>query len=556
MKRALDESVFLLKDESGFLALLRYCLYNWYCDIKVDDDVLKESKYYKTLYEYFVGRGIITVAAEVYYVDREYRDSYYLYYARKHSNYERFALRICLFQGDLRKALLDYNIEKLQTAFVGSCVFRPLEIGMIGRTLIAPRFFLNSTKRKYFLRTANYHISLFGMKLTVEAFPYMMQDVETITCAEVTVLNMLDYFSTQYNDYRFILPSDINRIISQYGYERVLPSKGINYEMLTKVLSMQGFSPKMYMTKQNLPTWNIKRTLHRYVDSGIPIAVEVEIPQNGGLHSVVCIGYGRQGNEQDVALLPSITRVYSNIDAGRTNKLYFQDLADACNEYVIMDDNQIPYKNTLIGEKIISTKGHKQMYYMGDKKIIGFTVPLHSRMIMDALEAEAICLNLLAQKETSFATCCSAEFIGEDIEDISEYNIGSSIKSPIILRFFLASASTYRKERVQAFSNKDIKDQYALLPLPHFVWVCEIFSKKSFKENKIIGEIVLDGTSSAHAQFDSILLLRYPYRFGVRYPGDNTNDLFEMFKNTINACEYIQSFSGNLFPLGERNKAI
>lgn len=42
-----------------------------------------------------------------------------------------------------------------------------------------------------------------------------MQDGETTTCAEVTILNLMDYFGKKYCEYRSILPSDIVSIVEK-----------------------------------------------------------------------------------------------------------------------------------------------------------------------------------------------------------------------------------------------------------------------------------------------------------------------------------------------------
>ena len=65
-------------------------------------------------------------------------------------------------------------------------------------------------------------------------------------CAEVTLLNLLEYYSNSYNDYRIIVPSEIIENEQKHSHERVLPVRGITYPVLTKVLSEFGFSPRLY----------------------------------------------------------------------------------------------------------------------------------------------------------------------------------------------------------------------------------------------------------------------------------------------------------------------
>ena len=91
-----------------------------------------------------------------------------------------------------------------------------------------------------------------------------------------------------------------------------------------------------------------------------------------------------------------------------------------------------------------------------------------------------------------------------------------------------------------------------MLPLPHFVWVCELYSLQSFANHEIIGEIVLDGTAAPNTTNDSLLLLHYPYRFGVRYPEEGIDALLDKFAEILDDWRPIKAFSGNLFLLGER----
>jgi hypothetical protein len=284
MKRNISDSICVIKNRADAKEVLCNCLLwnNRQTEEIADDSDLMHSTAYVLLANLFGFRlengcliqknsaSVRTVFLEGYYVDKEYRDSYYLYYSRKHSQYNRFSLRVSVFDGNIKNSILNYDIKRLNSCFIGCCVVRPLKIGTIGRTLVSPRYLLeeaNESGKKYLIRTTEYSVSPFGVPLHIEAFPYMMQNNETVTCAEVTLLNMLDYFSAQYNDYRYILPSDIHDAITQFSFERLLPSNGLHYEMLTKVLSTQGFAPKLYMSKQLHSTWDIRRLLSRYVES-------------------------------------------------------------------------------------------------------------------------------------------------------------------------------------------------------------------------------------------------------------------------------------------------
>lgn len=585
---SLLNSVKLIESEEDAAVLIRYCLCGWYRpemqEVQETDEGIHYGKFQlqdtveQKILANLLGYEIVkvseekfalkrrdeqkqkrTVMTELYYVDREYRDSYYMYYARKHSDYERFTMRIIIFAGDVVSEIAQYQAEKLQKCFIGSCVLRPLQVGAIGRSLISPQYILCQQSKDYYIRTTKYHLTPFGISLDVEAFPYMMQDGETVTCAEVTLIDIFDYFSSQYADYKYLCPSEIQKIVSRHSFERVLPSKGLNYEMLSRVLSDQGFEPKLYMSKQKLATWDIRRCLSRYVESGIPVAVELQDPQTSAYHSVICIGREKRKQAKDV--IGSVERQYSlNTGTNRDqNVLHFYDTADSYTEYVVMDDNNIPYQPVQIVPKMIKNeKGtkKKKVYSMGNQIVYGLAAPLHTRMVIDAEQAESLSLTFLATPELNLATLYRNIGPGriEGADEIYE-TLGTTKENPLIIRLFLTSAATYRRQRVAATEHPEMKDVYAQLPLPHFVWVCELYTTKSYDQSKAIGEIVLDGTASPNAEQGSIVLMQYPYRLGYKYPDEPSVTLFERLNEVIETWKPFGAFDRNVFKNGLRNQS-
>lgn len=250
-----------------------------------------------------------TIVHENYHIDKSYRDTYYMYFSSQHFDVPRYSRRFSFFEGVVDyKDFISYDMEDfcLQDKFVGACVVNPLGDGLIGRTLIEPRYIIRKEDYPVYMRTSKFDLNILGRRLTVRAFPFRMQDQETMSCAEVTLLNILEHYSNSYNDYRDINPSEIIEHEQMHNHERVLPSKGMTYPILTKVLADFGFSPRLYnlyaiknhnyskITKKD----ELKRWLHYYVESGIPIALNLNpIGSYGSGHSVVCIGHGSSKKE-------------------------------------------------------------------------------------------------------------------------------------------------------------------------------------------------------------------------------------------------------------------
>lgn len=118
---SLLDYVKVVKNEMDAAELMQYCLRDWYLIEEPDEKTASYGRFEiqdtveQQILANLLGYHIVregpdnfelkkwdeherTVMTELYYVDREYRDSYYMYYARKHSDYERFTMRIIIFR--------------------------------------------------------------------------------------------------------------------------------------------------------------------------------------------------------------------------------------------------------------------------------------------------------------------------------------------------------------------------------------------------------------------------------------------------------------------------
>ena len=155
----------------------------------------------------------ITIVQEVYHIDRSFRDTYYMYFSNQHFQVERYSRRLSFFFGSYGRKKFLGNSSKIQTElennFIGCCVINPLVAGGLGRTLINPKYVLPKKELPVYMRLSDFCVHIYGRTLKVRAFPYRMQDQETMRCAEVTLMNILEYYSNGYNDYKSALPSEI-----------------------------------------------------------------------------------------------------------------------------------------------------------------------------------------------------------------------------------------------------------------------------------------------------------------------------------------------------------
>ncbi len=467
---------------------------------------------------------VITIAFEEKYIDRDYRDSYYMHYSEEHSEICRFCNRLLFFQNDYVKDLnkvkiCDKAFKKLKKDFIGSMVIRPTAGSSIGRTLISP-FYLLDLKGAY-VRWTEYTIYYRGCRFSVNAFPFRMQDMVTTTCAEITLMNIFDYYSKQYVDYKYLLPSEIYKICKQQNNDRVIPTEGITYKTISKIFYEFGFAPKLYVQTSNktqhyLNDITLFETLNYYVESGMPVAVGLDYGSLG--HSIVCIGHGRKSTDFPDRAVMNTKQMYDN-------GVFYINSAELYDEFIFQDDSQRPYikRSRNLNNNSININSKPV-------NINCIVAPLHRRMYMDAVVAKKVIINILS--EPSY-TPYSPE---KESIDISKPGLTSN--NPIVFRLFLASSRHFKESRLKNIKNKWLFDLYQEIPMPHFIWVCELYTKKGYLEKRPFGDIVLDATFPAQENsFDSFLLLCYPERVIAKNPDGSS-----LFYNTA-PMEWIKNYA-------------
>ena len=475
----------------------------------------------------------ITVIQEAYYNDRSFRDTYYMYFSNQHFQVKRYSRRLSFFMGDYSRERYfeggDEILKQLEKDFIGCCVINPLIAGTVGRTLINPNYTLLKAEMPAYMRLSTFKVHIYGRTLSVRAFPYRMQDQETMCCAEVTLLNLLEYYSNSYNDYKTVVPSEIVEKIRTHSHERVLPSRGITYPVLTKVLSEFGFSPRLYnisaidnfkysaVHKED----ELRRWLHYYIESGIPVAINlVPIGIAGTGHSVVCIGHGKAKEELKRAAYEKRWIPWRE----RKHAHPIINSADFYEDYVVVDDNQPVYH----------VRNFKSLSLYPDMKVENFAVPLYKRMFLDAPNAFSIIRALLHSEQFGLN-----EWAGSFLKE------GENV----IIRMFMASSTSYKAFRMKTLSNLYVKELYTLIPMPRFIWVCELYRVCDYDDLKAFGEVVIDATSAPNRGHRSLILMHYPNVVAYRNPNQIEVGFDEMVE--LEQDELFSGYTNNMEKIDE-----
>ncbi len=119
----------------------------------------------------------------------------------------------------------------------------------------------------------------------------------------------------------------------------------------------------------------------------------------------------------------------------------------------------------------------------------------------------------------------------------------------VVTRTFLTSSKSFKKMRRDYPVPLGITNVYCEMPMPKFIWVCEVSTPNLYKNCRITGEILFDATSNHYDRF-AFLSIHYPdflllndrnvltddprrFKFGVL----NTDDIVPYSCYINNLCE-------------------
>lgn len=529
----------------------------------------------------------ITAIIQYYYIDAAYRDIYYNYWARFHFSWPRHCKRIILFQNEhgpeefYKLEDSDDNYDILQNDFLGTITIRPSYVHgetehTMGRTLLNPYKMKIKEGKGYrnpflYIITAEYKIHLLEHTYTIFAFPFSSQDGIAMKCAETAIYCLGDYGSAASPLYSRILPSDIQEKLKNRVPERILPSHGLYCSDISYVLKEFGYSPMIYASAENYEkaekdsvydyvvgectegsfkefaaeAWQNREHIttfenwfHYYVDSAIPILAVTSPRQDAKKHATLVIGHGTYRKSVEDCMPFKL----GDLPCIDTSQLY--------KDYIIIDDNQIPYVEEEMGAFTLR-RNHK---------LEAFIVPLEKHVFLEASSAVSICdtfiemqmerikigIALLAEK-------CYSRLEKEKNEENKSvfYQLLESLevsqKNPITIRYYLANSVELKQYRIKNANDMEEKRFYASTLMPKLVWVAEVSTLKCYEMGFSFGEIVLDATASSRSKVDSIILIRmlsngvyrlpeesysdFEEKFGGEYENCNLSGLFEIYSN-------------------------
>ncbi|MFH1147738.1 MAG: hypothetical protein V1736_08525 [Pseudomonadota bacterium] len=417
-----------------------------------------------TLQDFQLIRGYLqgiakTVVIEKEYVDADYRDTYFNFFSRKFAQYPSKTIRASFFTRKISPRML-FKLDQNQEEYIGFIVLRPNRVSSIGRTILDPA---KLPFVKGHICVSQYPVHILGAELIARGFPYMSQDTDVTVCAHAACWMIFRYFSQRYYRYAEKWPYEVTQLTKDVSTGRLVPSKGLTAYQVTEMFSNFGFSPETYMRLH----WGdlFDKLLYMYVESGLPVVAALS--SRG--HAVTIIGHL---SDYNIALPPTPT----------SSDAYLCGL-------IANDDNFLPY-HAIRRNDPVPTTGYWSRFKM--EEIDTFIVPLYEKIHLSAEHVIKLSEAILTH-EAFGLNARSALLKYEDI----------------VTRTFLTSSKSFKKMRRNDSVPFGVADVYCEMPMPKFIWVCEISTPDLFKDGRIAGEILLDATANHHDRM-AFLSIHYP----------------------------------------------
>lgn len=417
----------------------------------------------------YMNANVGGILIEAPYIDKDYRSTYYHYYAKKGGNYSAQCARLHFFKsgwqlhdsplslrrpdGELAHLEKDKGIED---GYLGFMVLRPTRILTIGRSVLSP-LALDGVSGRLIVHGHKVHV--LGYRVCVTGFPYMQQHSDIAVCAHTACWAILRHYSERYSLYKEVLVHDISKLGREFDPGGLLPSLGISARDAERIFAAVGTYPLLSVrgeAESDRPRFQDE--LLAYLESGFPL---FGVQRDRG-HAVAIVGYRTQCDPQLVG------------------DDYKRRAWDFVSHLLVIDDNYQPYL-------AIPRKANSNEPYTIDD-FDGFIAPLPEKMFLPAAAVFEL----------------SDQIVGAPPEEFSELESNPEI---VMRCFVTTTASWQRFVRANAADfPPDFTSAALELTMPQFIWVVEYATPEQKKQKHIQARLLLDATAGTYEPFPAFLM--------------------------------------------------
>lgn len=407
------------------------------------------------------------ILVEYPYVDKDYRSTFYHFYAKKGLKYNSFCARLHFFNDKvslsddlmLRAAneeadprytpLLPSEVPSpleiaLQRDYYGYMVLRPTTIYTIGRSLLSPTL-IDGFQGSLMECTEKVH--LLGNRIRTRGFPYMSQHTDISRCAHVACWAILRHYSERHPRYTEYLTYDITRMAHAFDPGGIVPSLGLHVENAERIFSAAGMYP-LVVGRDSTKKPEFYRQLFAYLESGFPLFAAMHTKR----HAIALVGRS----------------AFTNTSAATGNLLCAWDFVEAA---VAIDDNVLPYSTI--------NRNAKNYHKLDD--IDAFVVPLPEKLFYSAEAVDQYARTLATEPLLTFDHTQSGQ---------------------LVIRYFVTTSAALKRFYTSFKSQfaSDLLAEMMELTLPQFVWVIEISTLQQWENSQIQTRAIIDATASEYEE--------------------------------------------------------
>jgi hypothetical protein len=213
---------------------------------------LSSSPQLDYLNAYLNGAGVQSVIVEHNYFDRDYLDEFSAFYSKSAKGYTNICKRIHLFSDSVTTRLFNSALggqsrseRKLQSAYLGFIILRPLVVAPFGRTVLA--WYQNRDQHSIRItpELRSYTCNILGVELSVKGIPWQQQDRGVSACATIALWSM---FHSSAFDANHSVPTTVeitNNAHNGSSGRRAFPSTGLSVSELQEAIFSQKLTPKL-----------------------------------------------------------------------------------------------------------------------------------------------------------------------------------------------------------------------------------------------------------------------------------------------------------------------
>ena len=399
-----------------------------------------------------INDAVVGVLIEYDYIDKDYRSTFYNFYAKMGRTYRGDCVRLHFFDKDVKFDRTQTDIicpggrpEELGYHYFGYVVLRPTLFATLGRSVLLPKIRVGARGMAI---QAQHRVHLLGHRLSFWGFPSMAQHHDIAVCAHVSCWAILRHYSERFPQHRELLIHDITRLATTFDPGGLTPAFGLDIYEAERIFQAAGCFPVIVRKGEEEDKFYAQ--LLAYLESGFPLFVAMD----GREHAIVVTGYAWC---PPVATPPRTnSHVWSQIDT-----------------LLAVDDNLLPYACVNLD---LPTSPSGSAYTAQDFN--AFLVPLPEKIFYpaDAMERYS--------KKSLYSLLKSVLKLPE--------------KDKLLRRYFITTISAFRRyaRKRLTYMGGDLVNLLMRLDTAQFIWVVEYASDEQWDRGHIAACALIDATAS------------------------------------------------------------